>query len=129
MYKPESISRVRVSYGRGFKAPTFKEMFLDYQVLQIGYRILGNPDLEPEISNSINLDIERWRTNRYHGRINFFYNEIQNLIDYVRRGFDDITGQHNWQTENIHKARTQGFDIDFTYFLHQKLNLQLVTAI
>lgn len=120
MYKPEPISRVRISYGRGFKAPTFKEMFLDYMVLQIGYRILGNPDLEPEVSNSINLDFERWRTNRYHGRINFFYNEIQNLIDYVSRGFDE-TGVHNWQTKNIYKARTQGFDIDFTYFFTPKI--------
>jgi len=120
MYKPEPISRIRISYGRGFKAPTFKELFLDYMVLQIGYRILGNPDLEPEVSNSINLDFERWRTNRYHGRINFFYNEIQNLIDYVSRGFDE-TGIHNWQTENIHKARTQGFDVDFTYFFTPKI--------
>jgi len=124
MYKPEPISRVRLSYGRGFKAPTFKELFLDYQVLQIGYRILGNPNLEPEISNSINFDIERWRTNRYHARVNFFYNEIQNLIDYVSIGFDE-TGQHNWQTDNIHKARTQGFDVDLTYFFTPKIEFAI----
>ncbi len=122
MYKPEPISRVRLSYGRGFKAPSFKEMFLDYQVFQIGYHILGNPDLEPEISNSIILDIERWKTNRYHGRINVFYNEIQNLIDYVSRGFND-SGVHEWQTANIYKARTQGFDIDFTYFFTPNIEL------
>lgn len=125
MIKPEPISRVRFSYGRGFKAPTFKEMFLDYNVLQIGYHIIGNPDLEPEISNSFILDVERWHTNRYHGRVNVFYNEIQNLIDYVSRGYNEKTGQHIWQTANIHKAITKGFDIDFTYFFTPKIEFAI----
>ena len=124
MYKPEPISRIRFSYGRGFKAPTFKEMFLDYTVLQIGYNIIGNPDLEPEISNSLIFDIERWHTNKYHGRVNVFYNEIQNLIDYESRGFDD-TGLHIWQTANISKAITKGFDIDFTYFFTRKIEFAI----
>jgi outer membrane receptor for ferrienterochelin and colicins len=124
MYKPEPISRIRFSYGRGFKAPTFKEMFLDYQVIQIGYNIIGNPDLEPEISNSLIFDIERWRTNKYHGRVNVFYNEIQNLIDYISQGFDE-TGLHIWQTANISKAITKGFDIDFTYFFTRKIEFAI----
>lgn len=120
MYKPEPISRIRLSYGKGFKAPTFKEMFLDYYVIQIGYKIIGNAELEPEVSNSIIFDIERWKTSRYHGRINIFYNEIQNLIDYISRGYND-TGLHVWQTANIYKAKTKGFDIDFTYFFTPKI--------
>jgi len=120
MFKPEPISRIRFSYGNGFKAPTFKELFLDYHILQIGYNIIGNPDLEPEISNSLIFDMERWHTNKYHGRVNIFYNEIQNLIDYVSRGFNE-TGQHVWQTANIYKAITKGFDIDLTYFFTRKI--------
>ncbi len=124
MYKPEPISRIRFSYGRGFKAPTFKEMFLDYNVLQIGYHIIGNPELEPEISNSLIFDIERWHTNLYHGRINVFYNEIRNLIDYVSRGYNE-QGIHTWQTANIYRAITKGFDIDFTYFFTPKIEFAI----
>jgi len=124
MYKPEPISRIRFSYGNGFKAPTFKELFLDYKVLQIGYNIIGNPDLEPEISNSLIFDMERWHTNKYHGRVNIFYNEIQNLIDYISKGYDEI-GQHIWQTANIHKAITKGFDIDLTYFFTRKVEFAI----
>ncbi len=124
MYKPEPISRIRFSYGRGFKAPTFKEMFLDYTVLSIGYNIIGNPDLEPEISNSLIFDMERWQTNKYHGRINVFYNEITNLIDYESRGFDE-TGVHIWQSANIFKAITKGFDIDLTYFFTPKIEFAI----
>ena len=124
MYKPEPISRIRLSYGQGFKAPTFKEMFLSYNVLQVGYFIIGNPDLEPEVSNSVIFDVERWHTNKYHGRINVFYNEIQNLIDYVSKGIDD-KGQFVWQTANIYKAITKGFDVDLTYFFTPKIEFAI----
>jgi outer membrane receptor for ferrienterochelin and colicins len=124
MYKPEPISRIRFSYGRGFKAPTFKEMFLDYKVIQVGYYIIGNPELEPEISNSVIFDIERWHTNLYHGRINVFYNEIRNLIDYTSLGNNE-QGIHTWQTANIYRAITKGFDIDFTYFFTPKIEFAI----
>jgi len=117
MFKPELISRIRLSYGEGFRAPSFKELYLDYTVFDIGYRIIGNTDLQPETSRSVNLDLERWHTNSYHGRINFFYNEISNLIDYVSMGSEEETDLELWQTSNIRKARTQGVDWDLTYFL------------
>jgi outer membrane receptor for ferrienterochelin and colicins len=124
MYKPEPISRIRLSYGKGFKAPTFKEMFFDFYVTYIEGHISGNPDLKPEISNSIILDIERWQTSRYHGRVNIFYNEIRNLIDYVNYGYNE-DGISEWKKENIYRAITKGFDIDFTYFLTPKVEFAI----
>ena len=117
MFKPEMISRIRISYGEGFRAPSFKELYLNYTVFDIGYRITGNTDLKPETSKSVNVDFERWHTNIYHGRINFFYNEISNLIDYISNGTEQETNLELWQTSNIRKARTQGVDLDLTYFL------------
>jgi len=124
MYKPEPISRIRLSYGKGFKAPTFKEMFFDFYVTYIEGHISGNPDLKPEISNSIILDIERWQTSRYHGRVNIFYNEIRNLIDYVNYGYNQ-DGISEWKKENIYRAITKGFDIDFTYFVTPKVEFAI----
>ena len=124
MYKPEPISRIRFSYGRGFKAPTFKEMFLDFYVSQVGYHISGNSELEPEISNSAIFDIERWHTNLYHGRVNIFYNEIRNLIDYVSDGYYQ-EGIREWKTANIYRAITKGVDIDLTYFFTPKIEFAI----
>ncbi len=124
MYKPEPISRVRFSYGQGFKAPSFKELYLDFKILQVGYYVIGNPELEPERSSSLILDLERWHTNLYHGRINVFYNEINNLIDYASHGYDE-QGLHVWQTANIYKAITKGFDIDLTYFFTRKIEFAI----
>ncbi|MEE9572029.1 MAG: TonB-dependent receptor, partial [Candidatus Neomarinimicrobiota bacterium] len=86
----------------------------------INGHVSGNPDLEPEISNSIIFDVERWRTNRYHGRINIFYNAIQNLIDYVNTGYNE-DGISEWKKVNIYRAVTKGFDVDFTYFITPKI--------
>jgi len=119
MLKPELISRIRLSFGQGFRAPTFKELFLDYTVESIGYRIIGNPALMPERSNNLNLDIERWHTQQYHGRINLFYNRISNLIDYTFQGVEQ--NLQLWQTANINRAITSGVEIDLNYYCNKQM--------
>ncbi len=123
MFKPEMISRIRLSFGQGFRAPTFKELFLDYTVEGIGYRIIGDPELNPERSNNFNLDFERWHTQKYHGRLNFFYNRIENLIDYTFIGVEDNLSL--WQTANIKEAITSGAEIDLTYFYSKRIEWTL----
>jgi len=117
MYKPGLVSRVRFSYGRGFRAPSFKELYLDFQIIQAGYHIFGSPDLKPEISSSFSLDIERWNSGSYHGRISFFHNQIHNLIDYVSAGVEEETNLHLWETANLKRARTMGMDLDLKWFI------------
>jgi len=65
----------RANYASGFRAPTLKEMYMHFDMGNMGYMILGNPDLKPEKSNNFNVAIER--TNRISnsgfldGRYNF----------------------------------------------------------
>ncbi len=119
MYKPEMISRIRVAYGEGFRAPSFKELFLDYSNISVGYHIVGNEQLHPETSRNFNVDIERWHTRKYHGRLNLFWNEIEGLIDYKYLGMVD--GYGTYTSENLTSARTAGFEMDYTYFITQNL--------
>ena len=63
MYKWRHFS-VRASYAGGFRAPSLKEMYMHYDMGNMGYMIYGNPDLEPEKSHNFNLTFE------YNGRIN-----------------------------------------------------------
>lgn len=119
MYKPEMISRIRLAYGEGFRAPSFKELFLDYSNISVGYHIIGNGDLKPESSQNVSLDIERWHTGKYHARINLFWNEIDGLIDYKYLGI--IDGQSTYQSTNLSAVRTRGAELDFTYFMTDNL--------
>ena len=50
---------LRANYAIGFRAPTLKEMYMHFDMGNMGYMIIGNPDLKPEKSNNVNLAIER----------------------------------------------------------------------
>lgn len=61
---------VRLSYGTGFKAPTFLDLYYP------GYE---NPDLKPEESKNLELDFSG-RYTAWDWSVNLYRNQIQNLI-------------------------------------------------
>ena len=76
---------LRANYAVGFRAPTLKEMYMHFDMGNMGYMILGNPDLKPEKSNNVNIAIER--TNRIRnssfldGRYSFTLMGYCNIFD------------------------------------------------
>lgn len=48
----------RTSYGRGFRPPSFQELYLRFENPAVGYVVEGNPNLKPERSSTINSDLE-----------------------------------------------------------------------
>lgn len=113
MLSPAYNIRIRASYGHGFRAPSFKELYWDY-FSSIGYQIEGNPKLQPEDSESLNLGAEFWTENNYHTRINLFYNRIMNLIDF--RFIEFNNGVSRYTLANISGARTWGAEWDMEYY-------------
>ncbi|MFL6193764.1 MAG: TonB-dependent receptor plug domain-containing protein, partial [Thermoanaerobaculia bacterium] len=85
--------RVRASYGEAFRAPSLGELFFPFT---------GNPDLQPEDSESFELGIEReaggWRI-----ALTGFENRQQNLID-----FDFV----DFRNVNIGRARSRGVEAE-----------------
>jgi len=75
----------RANYASGFRAPTLKEMYMHFDMGNMGYLLRGNPDLKPEKSNNFNVAIER--TNRIRnsgfldGRYNFTIMGYCNIFD------------------------------------------------
>jgi outer membrane receptor for ferrienterochelin and colicins len=66
---------LRGSYAGGFRAPTLKEMYMDFDMASI-FMIYGNPDLKPESSHNFQLSGEyTWR------ELNFNVGAFCNLID------------------------------------------------
>lgn len=61
MFKFNRFS-VRANYAGGFRAPTLKEMYMNFDMAGI-QMIYGNPDLKPEKSHNFNLAFE------YNGQI------------------------------------------------------------
>ena len=57
MFKLNPLS-VRLSYSGGFRAPTLKEMYMNFDMAGI-QMIYGNPELKPERSHNFNVALER----------------------------------------------------------------------
>ena len=63
----------RANYASGFRAPTLKEMYMHYDMGNMGYMIIGNPDLKPEKSNNFNIAFERQNRIRKGGFLDGIY--------------------------------------------------------
>ncbi len=77
MYKLPQVN-FRVGYANGFRAPTLKEMFMNFDMANI-FIIYGNPDLRPEVSDNLNASVE-WSHNQYNLTCMAFHNHVKNRI-------------------------------------------------
>lgn len=72
---------VRVSYGRGFRAPSLKE--LHFLFVDLNHNILGNTDLKAELSDNMMLQFTYKRGIKrgvYDFNLSGFYNQVKNQI-------------------------------------------------
>ena len=100
----------RANYASGFRAPTLKEMYMHFDMGNMGYMLLGNPDLEPEKSHNFNIAVER--TNRISnskfldGRYNFtlmgYCNIFDKRITTIDGGlYEDMESALYWNEDGI----------------------------
>lgn len=77
MYKVGNCS-LRGSYAGGFRAPTLKEMYMNFYMGNI-FMIYGNPDLKPESSHNFSLSAEYMKGN-HNLTVTGFYNIVDDRI-------------------------------------------------
>jgi outer membrane receptor for ferrienterochelin and colicins len=69
---------LRASYGMGFRAPTLKEKYYNFDMAGI-WIVQGNPNLRPETSHNINVSAE-WTKNHYNVTATAYYNRVSNKL-------------------------------------------------
>lgn len=96
---PGTDTKLKASYGTGFKAPTLSELFIDYRP---GFNFFGNPNLKPEESRGWDIGFEQpLFDKRLQFGATWFQNDIENLI---------VTNTARNSYANIGKARTKGVE-------------------
>ena len=98
----------RVSLATAFRAPSFRELLLVFDNFSAGYRIAGNPELEPETSRNINFGVEFRPTKWLWATANFYRNDIDNLIQLESQG--EIATITQFEYVNVAQAVTQGLE-------------------
>ncbi len=111
MYRVTDNLRVRTSYGQGFRAPDFKNLYLDFTNVTSGYQVLGNPSLQPESSHNWNLGLEYQVFDGLLTRIHAYRNDLHNLIEAERIG-KSVLGGSKFEYQNISRAYTEGTDVE-----------------
>lgn len=77
-YKPLHNLSLRAGYGMGFRAPTLKEKYYNFDMAGI-WIVEGNANLKSETSHNFNLSAEYTRS-RYNFTASVYYNKVKNKL-------------------------------------------------
>lgn len=140
---------VKTSVGYGFKAPDFRQLYFDFTNATVGYTVLGfnavvtaipkleeqgeianvlvplsdfDDELQAENSTSFNLGIDYKPTNSLSTQVNFFRNNINDLID-TRVIANKSNGQNVFSYYNVNKVYTQGLEFNTKWTASEKFNI------
>ena len=94
-------TRITLSGGSAFRAPDSTDRF--------GFG--GNPDLDPEVSEQVELSVRQKLGDRQQLSLTAFDNHIDDLIDYVVIDFTTFEGQN----QNVERARIKGVELGYQY--------------
>jgi outer membrane receptor for ferrienterochelin and colicins len=143
-FSPKFI--VSTSVGRGFKAPDFRQLYLNFTNTIAGYSVYGSEELpfifnqlqeqnqiaeillpiaeignlQAESSISYNIGFKIKPIKKVNWNINFFRNDIDNLIE-TQTVARIVNGQNIFSYRNLRSIFTQGIETDLVYNITQNI--------
>jgi outer membrane receptor for ferrienterochelin and colicins len=117
---------LRVSAARGFRAPSLKELYLNFD--DVNHTIFGNPDLESESSRNYNLSLnynhQTAAAYNWGIELGMFYNHISNKIELKQVN----SAEQIYSYINVDDFYTQGFELMFNNRIYPRLKLNFGLA-
>jgi len=116
-YNITKNNQLRLSYSRGFRAPSLKELY--FMFVDINHNIQGNQNLNAETSNNYQLSL---RTDYEKGRCRFvftnqfFFNDLSQLITLVQ------VQNTEYSYANLFRAQTYGYTMNAN-FIRKSLSI------
>ena len=150
-FKANEKLSFNISYGRGFKAPDFRQLYLNFTNLAAGsYSVFGSevakPELDrllalqqidqimpaanllsalsPEVSGGLNMGA-KWKPNpKIQFSLNLFRNDIDNMVVTDVVAFKKNGGQI-YSYFNLKSALTQGLEFDVDKIISKSLSVKM----
>lgn len=140
---------LKASLGAGFKAPTFQQLYMNWNNPQVGYSVFGTAfyqngidelkqqgllinetikydkieKLLPESSISINIGLN-YTGEILSANLNIFRNNLNDMID-VLPVAQRTNGQQVFSYFNLNKVHTQGIETEFEIKIYKDIKLSL----
>ena len=148
LYKVNKKLKFNASVGKGFKAPDFRQLYLNFTNTAAGsYSVFGTleaqaqieklnrlgqiqslesdyyklKELKPEFSTGINVGMQYAVTNSLNINFNFFRNDIKNLIDTRLVAYYKSNAQI-FSYLNVKSAYTQGVETEIAYRINKQFS-------
>lgn len=115
----------RASGGRGYRVPTAKEIGFVFDHSTFGYRVIGNPDLDPETSWGFQVDGEWKAAKALTLRASGYGNWVDQLIDL--RPAEESTGPSgvdDYTYVNVGQAFTGGAQASIRVKAHEHVRAE-----
>lgn len=77
-YQPLDNLTLRLGYGMGFRAPSLKEKYYNFDMAGI-WTVVGNPHLKAETSHNLNASAD-YTTKHYSLTLTTYYNHVRNKL-------------------------------------------------
>lgn len=149
-YHVSNKVKITASYGRGFKAPDFRQLYLNFTNTAAGgysvygtleaQKILGElnrlgqissfeadyyklNDLKPEFSTGLNIGTQIKFNQKVEMKLNLFRNDIENLIDSRLVAYRN-SGAQIFSYLNVKNAYTQGGELELNIRPVKNLSIQ-----
>lgn len=101
---------LRASLGQGYRVPNLKERHYLFDHSALGYKVVGNPDLKPESSTSLQVGGTLAHGDRLAIEVNAFHNRVRDLIQTDLANATVADGIATYTYANIARARTSGLE-------------------
>ncbi|MBS7455775.1 TonB-dependent receptor domain-containing protein [Coralloluteibacterium stylophorae] len=109
---PSADWTIKGGVGRGFKAPTLKQLSPEYSAVAGGgmFTILGNPDLQPEVGTTFELGTEHTQ-GPWTLQATAFHNDLRDLIQTICIAACGIRGSDTRTYVNVEEAEIRGVEL------------------
>jgi len=104
------------SYGHFFQRPTFEVMYEDFsRNLNVNWPLIGDPDLEPESTQSYELGLNTKLSDKIQAQITVFSKKISGLIgvNWVIKEAYELNRYSYYTNEDF--AYVKGFEVNMKY--------------
>lgn len=107
-----ALHTFRASYGIGFRAPAFKELYLAF--FDSNHNVYGNESLVPEESKNLSLGHSYSRTSgkvKWSSALSVFHNHLEQMISLIQVANAEAGAVAPYSYFNLDRVNTQGLHI------------------
>ena len=122
MYNVAKTLKIRGSFGGGFRAPSFNDMYIDFDHTSFGYRVIGNPDLVPEKSTGLSAGIEYFWDYKILTNVTYYRNFFTDMI--VDYPVDPVGLPGTMSYKNIDHATINSLELQSKIYALKNLTAQ-----